>query len=77
VPTDSITVQKLTAVTSNGQTAAFHYGGDIVGPIKTTLPDGYWAPYRYVATIPSDVSLRAIVADVIAVGHEETPTWGL
>jgi hypothetical protein len=77
VHTDSITVQSLTAVTSNGQTAAFHYGGDIAGPIKTTLPHGYWAPYRYVATLPRDVSLRAIVADVSTAGHEETLTWNL
>lgn len=75
--TDSITVQTLTAVTSNGKTAAFHYGGDIAGPIKTTLPHGYWAPYRYVATIPSDASLRAIVANVITAGHEQTLTWNI
>jgi hypothetical protein len=75
--TDSITVQTLTAVTSNGQTAAFHYGGDIAGPIKTTLPHGYWAPYRYVATIPGDASLRAIVANVVTAGHEQTLTWNI
>lgn len=75
--TDSITVQNLTAVTGNGQTAAFHYGWDIAGPIKTTLPHGYWTPYRYVATIRSDASLRAIVVDVSTAGHEETLTWNL
>lgn len=72
-----LTVQNLTAVTSNGQTTPFHYGGDIVGPIKTTLPRGYWAPYRYFTTIPSDVSLQAIVAEVSTAGHEETLTWNL